>query len=231
MYIAIVADDIADRKQIERLIDRSDDSVKQLIGNLYVDTFGNVSSALKTPMKYDLFLLDFVLNPSDYQTIIDGLKSINAPAQIGICRPDGIRLPIEDMYHGLWHIDKPIIQARLNDLILKIHDSLLEHATKKLEIRSREKTYYVEIDDLLYARADASVNYVQLKTGELIEHFGSFHELVSSIAVDERFVTIKKGILVNNNHVTEMTKRKIKFDNGTEIDIPLFNKIPFQELL
>lgn len=225
MYIAIVADDIADRKQIERLIDRSDDSVKQLIGNLYVDTFGNVSSALKTPMKYDLFLLDFVQNPSDYQTIIDGLKSINAPALIGICRPDGIRLPIEDMYHGLWHIDKPIIQAKLNELILNIHDSLLEHATKKLEIRSKENTYYVEIDDILYAEARTSVNYVHLTTGEYIEHFAA------SIAVDERFVTIKKGLIVNDNHVTEMTKRKIKFDNGTEIDIPLFNKIPFQELL
>ena len=40
MYIAIIADDVAARKQYERLFDRSSDALRSTLGALYVETFG-----------------------------------------------------------------------------------------------------------------------------------------------------------------------------------------------
>lgn len=54
MHIAVLADNIADRKQTERLLDRANSALASEIGTLYVDSFGDESSFLPVCMKYDL---------------------------------------------------------------------------------------------------------------------------------------------------------------------------------
>lgn len=59
MHIAVLADNIADRKQTERLLDRANSALASEIGTLYVDSFGDESSFLPVCMKYDLFLFRY----------------------------------------------------------------------------------------------------------------------------------------------------------------------------
>ena len=58
MHIAICDDNIADRKQSERLLSRESDKRIHTTGNLYVDSYGNVEALLKSPQRYDLFFID-----------------------------------------------------------------------------------------------------------------------------------------------------------------------------
>ncbi|MBR5896498.1 MAG: hypothetical protein IKZ39_02660, partial [Lachnospiraceae bacterium] len=58
MHIAVLDDNIADRKQIERLLDRESDRRISTSGNLYTDTFGAVDAFLSAPRQYDFFMID-----------------------------------------------------------------------------------------------------------------------------------------------------------------------------
>lgn len=226
MYIAIVADNIADRKQLERLMARTNDSMKNLIGDLYIDSYGNVDAALTAPMKYGLFILDFTLNPNDALLLIQGLKDTNAPAVISVCRPDGAPLAIESQVSDLWHINKPVSQSELNELALKANAYIGVNTTVKIEIRGKEKTYYEEPDSILYAEEGEIANYVYLKNGTCIRYYGEFEDLLNNILLDERFVLFKKDTIVNKNHIREITKHSVILDNDMEFSLPIFAKNP-----
>ena len=57
MHIAICDDNIADRKHLERLLQRESDRRKDTAGILYIDSYGNVDALTKSPMIYDLFFI------------------------------------------------------------------------------------------------------------------------------------------------------------------------------
>ena len=60
MYIAVIADNIADRKQLERLLNRANDAISDETGTLYIDAFGDEKSFLYTAMRYEIFFVDIV---------------------------------------------------------------------------------------------------------------------------------------------------------------------------
>lgn len=226
MYIAIVADNIADRKQLERLMARTNDNVRDVIEDLYIDSYGNVAAALTAPMRYSLFILDFTHKPEDALSLIQGLHAANAPAVITVCRPDGTPLAVESTVSDLWHIDKPIAQTALNELVLKAHAFVSSNTTEKIEIRSKEKTYYEEPDDIIYAEAGNIAIYVYLTNGGCILYYGEFEDLCHNILRDDRFVIFKKDVVINKNHVANITKHGVKLDNGMEFSVPMFTKNP-----
>ena len=60
MHLAVCDDNIADRKQMERLLGRESDRRLNTTGVLYVDSFGNRSAILSTPLIYDGLFMDMV---------------------------------------------------------------------------------------------------------------------------------------------------------------------------
>ena len=60
MHLAVCDDNIADRKQTERLLGRESDRRINTTGVLYVDSFGNRNAILSTPMIYDGLFMDMV---------------------------------------------------------------------------------------------------------------------------------------------------------------------------
>ena len=60
MHIAICDDNIADRKQTERLLSRESDRRAKSDSVLYVDSFGKQESVLAAPMIYDMFFIDMI---------------------------------------------------------------------------------------------------------------------------------------------------------------------------
>ncbi len=57
IYLAICDNNIADRKQLERLLEREKDRrLRENNDVLYIDSFGSEEALLATPVKYDIFL-------------------------------------------------------------------------------------------------------------------------------------------------------------------------------
>ena len=56
MHIAVCDDNVADRKQLERLLKRESDKRAASTGIIYTDSFGNSTALLSNPMQYDAFI-------------------------------------------------------------------------------------------------------------------------------------------------------------------------------
>lgn len=223
MYISIIADNIADRKQLERLMKRSHDALAEEVKGMYVDYFGNAQAALHAPMKYNLFILD-TIEDSLAELIIAQLRNQSVPGPICVCRKNGVPCSFEENTPELWTIDKPISQLALNELVLKAFAHQVANTVETLEIRGKEKTYYVEPDDVLYATGDDIANYIYLKDGNCILQYGAFEDLYHIVFDDKRYALFKKDVLVNKNHIDSMDKHTLTLTNGQTFKTGLLAK-------
>ena len=79
MHIAVCDDNVADRKQLERLLKRESDKRAASTGIIYTDSFGNSTSLLSNPMQYDAFYIDMCLTEG-----ITGTEVANALIAQGV---------------------------------------------------------------------------------------------------------------------------------------------------
>lgn len=89
MYVAVIAENIADRKHMERLLDRVSDAIMDTSGNLYIESFGDADSIGPIAHRYSMFFLDFQTDMYAMKEIMDKLAQCSIPLnKIIICRPE-----------------------------------------------------------------------------------------------------------------------------------------------
>ncbi|MCR4649609.1 MAG: hypothetical protein K5776_11085 [Lachnospiraceae bacterium] len=119
MHIAVLDDNIADRKHLERLLDRESDRRIQTTGNLYIDSYGATETMLNAPLKqYDFFMIDMKGPVGQSLDIIKSLreKSVNVP--VCLMRNEN-EVTNKEEFGELLFIEKPIIVAKLSELVGK----------------------------------------------------------------------------------------------------------------
>ena len=85
MHLAVCDDNIADRKQTERLLGRESDRRINTTGVLYVDSFGNRNAILSTPMIYDGLFMDMVEDGCNAAEIARELRKAGSRLPIIFC--------------------------------------------------------------------------------------------------------------------------------------------------
>ena len=85
MHIAVCDDNIADRKQMERLLGRASDRRIHTTGVLYIDSYGNVEAVLRSPMLYDAFFIDMTNGPVNGFQLARKLIDAGVVAPIVLC--------------------------------------------------------------------------------------------------------------------------------------------------
>ena len=85
LYIAILDDDPADRKQAERLLAREADLRTPSGDVLYIDTYGNEQSILSIAVRYDLFFIDISLVERDGMMAAMHLRNNAVLSPIVLC--------------------------------------------------------------------------------------------------------------------------------------------------
>ncbi len=219
MHIAICDDNIADRKQTERLLSRESDRRAKTDSVLYIDSFGKQESVLAAPMIYDMFFIDMVNDlPSTASDIVKALLSAGITAPIVMLnstinyRRDNYLSSLSQVYF----LDKPIKVAELTDII----SMGFEKKTQKvptIELRTDTEAFYVKEEDIMYA-VFYSKQYtdVFLNDGRKIhmlcnienfyahlEHFGSFFPANRHTIVQKKYV---KKISLLHVHLTNGEK-------------------------
>ena len=223
MYIAVVADNIADRKQLERLLGRANDALCAETGTLYIDTYGDAESLLKAPMKYELFFVDITLSPDGCREIIQRLRDAGVPGQIAVCRTEDTPFSYQDALEGILSIQKPISNAPLYQMIRNAHKSQLQARVPTIEIRSETETHYVPIERIIYAQSKAHLVYVHLEDGTTLSMLGEIEDFFRWVSNYPEFFYAKKDTVLNQNHVLSHTKREYQLSNGEKISLPRFS--------
>ena len=229
MYIAVLADNIADRKQTERLLGRANDVLANETGTLYIDSYGDAQSLMRAPMKYELFFLDIYGAEDHGRSVIDALKSANVPGKIALVLPEDIPFSYQNAIEGLLTIQKPLIATTLHQLIKDAHKEQMQTVVPKVEIRSENETYYVPLEQIIYAQEINHFVYVHLDNGSTLTILGEIRDFYRWVNNHKKFVHVKKDTVLNLNHVISSSKKEYHMSNGEVITLPRFSFLKPQQ--
>ncbi len=224
MHIAICDDNIAERKQTERLMKREADRMIAEGDTMYIDSFGNIAELSRTPMIYDAFLVDIrhtegVSSLDVITTLRD--KGVTAPICVVFERdseasltPSKNAFPPETPF-----LAKPIRQEELHDLITEIRKSML-HAVSSIELRNEEKTLYITEDEFIYAQQSGLNTLVTLTKGREMEVRGSAASLFDEITKEhECFIMPSISSILNLKFIDRLQMRKAYLKDGSVFKI------------
>ena len=203
MHIAVCDDNVADRKQLERLLGRESDSRKADTGVFYTDSYGDSAVLSCNPMPYDLFFIDLTAGEPDGLSFALSRSKIDYEAACSSL-PD---CPYEFMY-----LKKPIIKAELSASIDKAL-KLLSHRTPTIELRSDQDTYYVTEDDIVYAVANGQYVQVLLKDGTEVSFLTRLTEFYYSVEMYSHMVLLTDNVA----YLKDYSPFKVTLKNGVTL--------------
>ena len=153
MHIAVLDDNIADRKQIERLLDRESDRRISTTGNLYTDTFGAVEAFLAAPKQYDFFMIDMNGEVGQSVEIAHKIRALGIKVPICFFRSEkefaDVELPANVLF-----LEKPVKVAELTAIIDEVITLFSEHKDEykceEEEIPEAKKNVFRRIFEYFY---------------------------------------------------------------------------------
>ncbi len=220
MHIAVCDDNVADRKQLERLLGRESDKRKHSTGVFYTDSFGDSIVLGRNPMSYDLFFIDLAHSePNGLAFAIELLRE-GVTAPIVLCHSEidyKARASIMNIGSAeLMFIKKPIqtkeLSALLDQAIL-----LLESRIPTIELRAEKETFYVQEDDIVCAVVNGRYVNVTLYNGKVVPILSSMSNFYSHVALYTHFVPLTQKALINIAYLAKFTALEVILKNGTKI--------------
>ncbi len=222
VFIAILDDDPADRKQSERLLSRERDVRVKNGEVIYYDSYGSEEALLPYFLKYDLILIDVTKTTRDGMMVAVDLLHRGAESKLVLYYD---KIDYRKKYgdeEGISFIPKPLWQkdfARLVDIATQVH----ENKTPRTELRGDSGTIYVTKDEILYGVEQGYYTAVAL-TGDR-----SFHVMSDILSVYDSldptsFIFTSKNTFINMGHVTSSERLSFRMSDGAVIRFSLFDK-------
>lgn len=213
MHIAVCDDNVADRKQTERLLGRESESRIQTSGNLYVDSYGNVEALMHAPMKYDLFFIDMTENEPTGMEVARMLRTAGVTSPIVLLVSKIDYRAEKNIPENIYYLDKPVKKADLSDMLDKASELFLSKP-QTIELRDETKTYYVLPDQIVYAVPEDHVMKIRLSDGKDIAMLGSRDDLCRILAAFDCFLLLSGKNIININHVCKIKKRIVTMSDN-----------------
>ena len=223
MHIAICDDNIADRKQTERLLGRESDRRAKTESVLYIDSFGKQESVLVAPMIYDMFFIDMIYDtPSTAADIVKALINAGVTAPIVmLCSNINYR---EDEYLSslsqVHFLDKPIKVSELTDIISMGFQKKSEKIPT-IELRTDTDVLYVQEKDIMYA-VYSSKQYtdVFLCDGRKIHLLMNIENFYAHLEHFRSFIPVNKRTFVQKKYVNKISLLHVHLSNGKKFFFP-----------
>ncbi len=219
MRIAICDDNVADRKQLERLLSRESIKRADTDGILFVDSFGNYQALLNCPQSYDCYFVDICDSPE-----FSGEMLIQILAQRGIQSPvifmcSKIDYRTQNLPESVLFLNKPIKVAELSTRI-DICIEALKHKEPLIELRLEQETLYVREAEILYAEERKKMLHVHLTENRVAECKISNANFFAEIEQFESFLEPGDKLTINARHIREFHGKKVTMTDGAVFKLP-----------
>lgn len=218
MHVAICDDNVADRKQLERLLGRESDARLHTTGVLYIDSFGNSEALLKAPMIYDVFFIDMTESSINGAEVAQALRDVNVKAPIVLCSSKIDYRKIENLPADTYHISKPIAVNKLSAMVSLAYD-IKSHLEPTIEIRDEQETFYVVPDQIMYVKPDAYLSEITLSDGTTRKMLGTLIDFSYMLENYPQFAFTGKNAIVNVNHVASIGLASVTMKNGDKLPV------------
>ncbi len=224
LYIAIIDDDPANRKQYERLLKREADARAASGEVLYIDTYGDEKAALPYIMKYDLLFIDIVNTTHSAASIAETFLEKGVTAPIVLCLNDS---DTEENYRNdnrfLYH-KNPLWQRDFSDYV----DISIKEKAKRpmlIELRNETDTIYIQPNDILYAQQNGGYMDITFKNSKKFKLLGDAARLKDLLYNCEPvFLETSKDTVLNMRYVISHSHNSFKMSDGAIINYSFFNK-------
>ena len=225
MHIAICDDNVADRKQLERLLKREGDTRALTAEGFYIDSFGNVEALLRSPMLFDVFFIDMCLGTVRGTDVADALLKVGVTAPIILCSSqihysECVKEPISS---NLFFLDKPIKKEELSKAI--------DHAIRAkassiplIELREESGEYcYVTEPQIMYVVAEGAYLKITLTDQRVISILSTLENLYLGFSRYPMLFPISKKVLINARYLTNVKHLMAYMSDGAIFPISLYN--------
>ena len=222
MKIAVIDDDVIILKIIANFITRYADENNIAVtidkftgGGEFLDIFDKGS--------YDVVFMDVYMDDMNgVQTSLELRKTDNDCRIVFITASDTHMLDAFSC-HAFDYIMKPVSKER----IFKVMDELLKtmpSAGRVLELNKGRAKLRLSLSKI--ASILSSGHYVNIRTigGESYSIRMTFSDIMGMIADDKRFLPVNKGIVVNMEHISEITDGACILANGESYPLKVRDK-------
>ena len=215
MHIAICDDNVADRKQTERLMGREADKWIAQGDTFYTDSFGNADALIKTPMSFDAFMID-VCHTEDLTAldVVNRLreKGVNVP-MILVCSEVNYRK--QAFPEGTMFLDKPLQPALIHEALVKVKE-LCDEKEPLIELRG-DDTVYVKDSEIMYVTQNGYNCDVHLADGRVIINRTSVGNFFDEVYDEHHsFVMVSAKAVINIDFIKEMKFHKAVMTDGSK---------------
>jgi len=217
VYIAICDDNIADRKQFERLLEREKDKRLSSSGDvMYIDSFGSEEALMHTPIKYDIFFLDLTQGTTNGMTLAKNLRKKGISAPIVLCSSSINYSSFVNELDNIIFLDKPLNAGQISHLT-EVGFEWSKSKTPLIELRGQKETVFVPYTELVRAVEKGKfVTEVTLSDGSYVTMADSLKSLRSMCRSYNCFTMCGKDI-INVRHIQSYCKNKITLKNGDQL--------------
>ena len=218
MHVAVCDDNVADRKQMERLLGRESDRRAKLTEGLYIDSYGNEKALLANPMQYDIFYIDMCKTEGiDGAIIATKLRTLGVRVPIYMCCSD-IDYRQMELPENTFYLNKPIKP----DMLISSLDHAYEvkqNAVPLIELREEKETLYVTESDIMYGIAEGKHVKVYLTDGRIAKVASSVENLFDQWAHMETFLMPSFKFLLNGRYIENVGLFQLTMTDGHKFPI------------
>ena len=232
MHIAVCDDNIADRKQMHRLLERASDfNKKNGVEGYFIDLYGNIPSLMQTPQMYDAIFIDMTNIPESGMNGIEiarKLREINVTGKIILCTSliNYKELASSEEKEDFIFINKPI----LKDELRKVLDICEDYRSKReplIELRDDNGTLYVNGNDILYAHCKNGGGRIEIKLidGRTINILSTIYMFYEDLEPFYYLLPASETTIINIRHIQKTKAFSVVMDDGHSFWLSLeFNK-------
>ena len=224
MHIAVLDDDVASRKQMERLLERASDANKKNgLEGYYIDAYGAFDSLHSKAAMYDAIYIDIVDSDMKGHEIAKSILNSGIQGKIILCISSLNYREIissEDAEQFLF-IDKPVNTEELNNT-LSICEENRKNREPQIEIRTKDETLYVKYNEFLYAKAlVAGKTTIVLKGRKDTIYYKDISMVRKAITEYPFMIAVNKDTVISTYHIDRVTSFHVHMDDGTSFPISL----------
>lgn len=222
MHIAICDDNVADRKQLERLLKREGDARALVTEGFYVDSYGNMDALLRLPMLYDAFFIDMCQDSVTGIDVTNALLASGVKAPIILCSSK-IDYRMYTFPANVLFLDKPIKKEKLSETI-DFCITVKASAVPLIELREESGEYcYVTEPEILYAVSSGLYLKITLLSGKTLTILSTLDNFYSQLTGYPMLFPISKKVLVNGRYLTNIKRLTAEMSDGTFFPVSFGN--------
>lgn len=218
LNIALCDTNFADRKQMERLLERESD--KRLNSCVfYMDTYGSKDALLDNPRVYDAYFLDM---PDETYSAYDLAKDIQAKgilSPIIFCNSTIDYRTCGDLLPNSVFINKPIVVAELSLILDEIIIQKQEQYIPTVELRNATEVLYLTEKEIVYCESQRNSRRltIHLADGNTTETENFISNFFPELIPFGTFFIANKNVIVNARYVEKTGLFKVILKDGTAI--------------